>query len=342
MTQFKKITKFCFFVAILAMTPMHTVFANDKLIQIINSQTKQIKELSRKVDSLESNITRLKSEMSQLRSDSRIMRDQVRKAAQMRENEYRVNKSNHLSEQSHIPASSPSMPASSVPISSVVAAEIINPGTPPAVKSFNAPDVIPEQQAALVEVTSAERAHEQRMQEEARRISDENTEILGRKMAVRIPQTVVNPGKAPTEENESISGKAVNIAEDKRAYDAALMLMKDGRLSDAEQGFSDFIRDYPNSSLRDKASFWYAESFYRQGVYNRAAAEYLNSYKAYPKGSKAPDALLKLSYSLNALNKRQEACNMLEKLDKEFPNLPNNLVIRSEDAKSRMKCNKYI
>ncbi len=125
---------------------------------------------------------------------------------------------------------------------------------------------------------------------------------------------------------------------DKSEYDLALASLKDGKFEDAEKQFSDFIAKYPSSSLQSNATFWYAETFYRREMFNKAAVNYLQSYKQYPKGSKAPDSLLKLSYSLASLNKNKEACSMLTKLEQEFPQRPISSIKRAQEAKDKFQC----
>ena len=73
-------------------------------------------------------------------------------------------------------------------------------------------------------------------------------------------------------------------------------------------------------------------------MFNKAAVNYLQSYKQYPKGSKAPDSLLKLSYSLASLNKNKEACSMLTKLEQEFPQRPISSIKRAQEAKDKFQC----
>jgi tol-pal system protein YbgF len=100
--------------------------------------------------------------------------------------------------------------------------------------------------------------------------------------------------------------------------------------------FADFLVKYPGHQLRENAVFWHAESFYRQDDWNQAAIQYLKAYQEYPKGAKAADSLLKLSLSLGALDKVKEACNILDKLDKEFPTRPASSVSRSSEAKRNL------
>ena len=125
---------------------------------------------------------------------------------------------------------------------------------------------------------------------------------------------------------------------DKIDYDLALAALKDSNFILAETKFANFIKQYPSSDLQSNATFWYAETFYRRGVYNKAAINYLKSYKKYPRGDKAPDSLLKLSYSLASLNKNKEACSMLDKLELEFPKRPINSIKRAKDARTKFYC----
>lgn len=143
----------------------------------------------------------------------------------------------------------------------------------------------------------------------------------------------------PDVDNTFFGDKPSNSGpKDKVDYDMALATLKDGNLSLAETKFADLIEQHPSSRLQSNATFWYAETFYRRGDYNKAAINYLQSYKKYPKGSKASDALLKLSYSLASLNKNKEACSMLEKLESEFPKRPISSIKRTKDARAKFRC----
>ena len=130
-----------------------------------------------------------------------------------------------------------------------------------------------------------------------------------------------------------------DIAPDKQAYDLALAAYKDNKLTEAQDKFKDFIKKYTNSSLISNAYFWYGECFFKQKDYNGAAVNYLKCYKESPKGAKSSDGLLKLALSLGELKKTQEACNMLAKLDREFPtNRTVALKKMTEDAKIKFGC----
>jgi len=145
----------------------------------------------------------------------------------------------------------------------------------------------------------------------------------------------------PDENNTFFENENTSIStgpKDKSDYDLALATLKEGKFDAAEKQFSNFITNHPSSRLQSNATFWYSETFYRRGVYDKAAINYLQSYKKYPTGSKAPDALLKLAYSLASLNKNKEACSMLDKLESEFPKRPISSIKRTDDAKNKFRC----
>ncbi|PCJ29720.1 MAG: tol-pal system protein YbgF [Rickettsiales bacterium] len=149
----------------------------------------------------------------------------------------------------------------------------------------------------------------------------------------------IQPATLPARKNFFTDKENSSQPKDRSDYDYALAALKDSKYLDAEGQFASFIRNYPTHRLQSNATFWYAETFYRRGLFSKAAINYLRSYKKYPKGAKAPDALLKLAYSLASLNKGKEACSMLKKLDLEFPKRPIGSIKRTMEAKTKFLCN---
>lgn len=91
------------------------------------------------------------------------------------------------------------------------------------------------------------------------------------------------------------------------------------QFGDAEAGFSTFLQKYPDHSLSGSAQYWLGETFYAQGDYKRAAANFLQGYKKYPKSRRAPDSLLKLGISLNRLGQSEQACAAYAAVSAEYP-----------------------
>lgn len=173
-----------------------------------------------------------------------------------------------------------------------------------------------------------------------------NSSSKGKNLHSDLVSNPSNPNNQTDQETESTNHHGefkpkqdIVVAQDKQDYDLALANLKEGKFSLAEQKFSEFINNHPESKLQSNANFWYAESLYHQGMHNKAAIHYLKGYKKYPKGVKASDSLLKLSYTLNTLGRQKEACGMLDKLEKEFPNRSIDSIKRAKDAKTKFHCN---
>ena len=152
---------------------------------------------------------------------------------------------------------------------------------------------------------------------------------------VSVSQDVQAPTSAVSTE---ITHASTDTAQEKRDYDTALAALKESNFVEAENLFNSFMQKYPNSSLISNAYFWYAESFYRRGEFDKAAVHYLKGYKQFPKASKAADSLLKLALSLGEIKKTKEACVILTKLEEEFKQRPASSIKRAYDAKMKYGC----
>ncbi len=138
--------------------------------------------------------------------------------------------------------------------------------------------------------------------------------------------------------NKTLSQK--NYDEEKQNYDSALISLKDGEYDLAEQKFSKFINDYPDSSLLSNAYFWYGESYYRKKDYKNSGIYFLNGYRKFPRGIKASDSLLKLAISLGNLGKGDDACKIINKLQNEFKERSMSSMQKEKEILEKYNCQK--
>jgi tol-pal system protein YbgF len=138
--------------------------------------------------------------------------------------------------------------------------------------------------------------------------------------------------------SQSVPNTAAANGDEKISYDKALAALKESKFEESESMFDAFIQQYPNSDLSGNASFWYAETFYRRGDFDKAAVNYLKGYKKYPKSPKAADSLLKLALSLGELKKKNDACAVLDKLEAEYKHRPSSSIKRAHDARIKYGC----
>jgi len=177
------------------------------------------------------------------------------------------------------------------------------------------------------------------IQRQAQQIQELKSRVLELENTIGEINTELKRGESTRINEASVQ----NIIKDTKSsekgdYDLALATLKEGDFVAAETKFFDFITNYPSSQLRSNATFWYSETFYRRDMFDKAAINYLQSYKKHPKGPKASDALLKLAYSLAGLNKNKEACSMLKKLESEFPDRSVSSIKRTKEAKDNFYC----
>jgi tol-pal system protein YbgF len=121
-------------------------------------------------------------------------------------------------------------------------------------------------------------------------------------------------------------------------YNVAFVLLKQADYPAAEEALKGFIGQYPDNPLAGSAQYWLGETYYARGRYAEAASAFAEGYKRYPKGTKAPDDLLKLSMSLARDNQKHNACLALAQLDHDFPNPGNAIKERAVTEKKRLGC----
>lgn len=76
-----------------------------------------------------------------------------------------------------------------------------------------------------------------------------------------------------------------------------------------------FVADWPKSTRVGQARYWIGRSHAARGQHAQAAQAFLEVYQTTPRASAAPDALIGLAGSLNAMAKPQKACEVLGELD---------------------------
>ena len=121
-------------------------------------------------------------------------------------------------------------------------------------------------------------------------------------------------------------------------YNFAFGLIKQADYPAAEAALRSFVQQHPNDTLAGNAQYWLGETYYQRERFSDAASAFAEGYKRYPKGTKAPDNLLKLGMSLARTNQRQNACTALAQLDHDFPNPGNAIKERAKDEKKKLGC----
>lgn len=124
--------------------------------------------------------------------------------------------------------------------------------------------------------------------------------------------------KETAEEEEKVSSPDV-------LYKEGQDLLNAGKKEEALGVFKSLVKHYSKSSLADNALYWMGEIHFSNKDYPAALVEFNKVVNDYPGENKAPDALLKLSFSHQQMGEKEKATAVLKELIARYP--------RSEAAK---------
>jgi tol-pal system protein YbgF len=122
-------------------------------------------------------------------------------------------------------------------------------------------------------------------------------------------------------------------------YDLAYSYIKARDFDNAEQAFDAFIKAHPDDDLISNAKYWYGETFYVRGNYDKAARVFAEGYQKYPQGQKAASNLLKLGMSLVGMGKADDACIAFKQLKKDYAKSAIPVLKRANTEMGKINCN---
>jgi tol-pal system protein YbgF len=108
-------------------------------------------------------------------------------------------------------------------------------------------------------------------------------------------------------------------ADERKDYDRALELLKEGRYKEASPAFQDFLTKYPSSSYADNAQYWLGEVFYVTREFDAALSEFGKVVESYPGSSKVADAKLKMGYIEYERKDWEKARGLLTQVVQAYP-----------------------
>ncbi|GAB4531088.1 MAG: tol-pal system protein YbgF [Roseibium sp.] len=147
--------------------------------------------------------------------------------------------------------------------------------------------------------------------------------------------TAPGPGLAT---NDDQIASVIGTGDPQADYNAAYSLAVNGDYAGAENGFRDFLENYPDDALAANAQYWLGESLLAQEDYREAADAFLKTYTDHPGNEKSPDSLLKLGVSLRGLGEADAACATFSELLNKFPNAAPAVLTQARDERRRAQC----
>ncbi|HSP14158.1 MAG TPA: tol-pal system protein YbgF [Thermoanaerobaculia bacterium] len=102
-------------------------------------------------------------------------------------------------------------------------------------------------------------------------------------------------------------------------YQTAYRDYQRGNFDLAVAGFTDFLKQNPNSDLADNAAYWIGESLFSQKKFQEAIAQFDSVITKYPQSDKVPGALLKKGYAYINLGEKAQGIVQLQYVVHEHP-----------------------
>lgn len=125
----------------------------------------------------------------------------------------------------------------------------------------------------------------------------------------------------------------------KSEYEEGLGLLKQGQYDAAEKSFSDFLAKNPKSTLAASALYNLGETYYLRSRHREAAEQFLKISTSYPSSNRAPEAMLRLGQSLNAIGgAKEQACAAFGEVGRKYPNAPANVRTAADREAKKNQC----
>lgn len=126
------------------------------------------------------------------------------------------------------------------------------------------------------------------------------------------------PAAAPVSPPANLANVAGSV-DPEELYNSAYSKLTKGDYKGAREEFKKFLELFPQTEYSDNAQFGIGEAYYKEKKYEEAILEYEEVVKKFPQGNKLPDAMLKQAFSFIALNDRNSAKLLLQKVIDRFP-----------------------
>jgi len=178
-------------------------------------------------------------------------------------------------------------------------------------------------------------------------VSEDATQGSGQQPATTTTVVDTTPQAAPTvgsvegADLDQAGGSTQSAALPEGAqelYDHSLGLMRQAEYAEAEASLRVFLDQHSDHELVGAALYWLGETHYVRQDYREAAFAFVDVYSKYPDSNKAPDSLLKLGMSLQALGSSAEACTAFATLQSDYPDARRAVIRLAEDRAADYGC----
>lgn len=152
------------------------------------------------------------------------------------------------------------------------------------------------------------------------------------------PARVPSTGALATTTRPGGSVAATGSGDARVDFETAYAFLQQRQYEQAEMSLRQFIQSHPRDGLVPAATYWLGESYLQRNRNREAAEQFLKVSTDYARSPQAPEAMLKLGASLNALGAREQACATLAELERKFPSAGANVRQNVAREQKRARC----
>lgn len=147
-----------------------------------------------------------------------------------------------------------------------------------------------------------------------------NGSTNGRGKQAQAPVTDQRLPTTPELRDRDVRGATQQPKRDALAiYKDGLAHYRGGDYREALSSFEQFLASQPQPDYIDNALYWIGECHFGLGAYDHAVGYFQRVMREQPDGNKVPDAMLKMSLAFDRVGRGEDATQVLEDLNRQYP-----------------------
>jgi tol-pal system protein YbgF len=154
--------------------------------------------------------------------------------------------------------------------------------------------------------------------------------------APAVSQSGAPAGAVTTPSGTMLASTEVNSP--KEEFDVALGYFRQKDYDNAQKSLSAFLEKNPKTHWTSDALYYLGETYYERGRQREAAEQYLKISTDYASSPVAPEAMLRLGESLQALGAKEQACATFGEVPRKYPNASAAVKAGAEREAKRAQC----
>jgi tol-pal system protein YbgF len=187
------------------------------------------------------------------------------------------------------------------------------------VKRLN--EVLAEQNATLRKGLQEQRLQDEATQATLKDLAERVGELAERQSSMR-GSGAGEAASAPAATAPASAAPAATLPAPRELYSQAYADYARGNYDVAIQGFTEYIKSFPDTEYTDNAQYWIGDALYGKQKYNDAVEAFKALIRDYPASDKLPDARVKMGMALEKLGRRSQALLEYRFVVDRYPNTP--------------------